>query len=184
MGRRVIFPSLSEQHSRSCMISGWRGGYIKFFRCKTSFAFSQFRLSGELVDAMLDNGVLYLRPIWASKGEICAVLILMFFNISALSKANANVVGGLLENTIFGILTVFLFGNNSLASCMFCGGRVVVEWVVQCSYVVVIGLLCQRGSNRLSSRSDSPFHTISGFRARGVLLCGFEGSAIRKRSSL
>ena len=67
---------------------------------------------------------------------------------------------------------------------MFCGGSVVVEWVIQRSYVVVIVLLCQQGSDRLSSRSDSPFHTISGFPARGVVLCGFEGSALRKRSSL
>ena len=41
-GHFVILTSFSDQHWRSCIISRWNGGYIRFFQSEpTCFAFSQ-----------------------------------------------------------------------------------------------------------------------------------------------
>ena len=74
------------------MISAGSGGFSMFFRFKHAcFAFSQFKLLGELFVAMFDNGVFGFLPICASKGEFfltpCAVILSVLI-ISATSEAN------------------------------------------------------------------------------------------------
>ena len=53
------------------MISAGSGGFSRFFQSKHAcFAFSQFKLLGELFVAIIDNGVFGFLPLCASKGEI------------------------------------------------------------------------------------------------------------------
>ena len=53
------------------MTSAGSGGFSRFFRSKHAcFAFSQFKLLGELFVAMFDDGVFGFLPICASKGAI------------------------------------------------------------------------------------------------------------------
>ena len=50
--RRLIDTSSSQHRCKSCMISADRGGFVRLFQSKHAcLAFSQFRLSGELVVA-------------------------------------------------------------------------------------------------------------------------------------
>ena len=91
-GRFVILTSNSDEHWRSCIISGWSGGYIKFFQSKQAcLNFSQFRLFDHLVVATFDSKVLGFRRMCASKWEIFVALCGInprVFMISAMSEAN------------------------------------------------------------------------------------------------
>ena len=90
--RFVILTSFLDEHWRSCIISGWSGGYIKFFQSKQAcFVFSQFRFFDQLVVATFDSKVLDFRRMCASKWETFVVLCginLRVFMISATSEAN------------------------------------------------------------------------------------------------
>ena len=87
-----MFTSSSDHRCKSCITSAGRGGFVRFLRFKHAcFAFSQFKLLGELLVATFDKGVFGVRPMWASNGEIfvtpCGVILSVLI-ISATSESS------------------------------------------------------------------------------------------------
>ena len=87
-----MFTSSSDHRCKSCITSAGRGGFVRFFRSKHAcFAFSQFKLLGELLVATFDKGVFGVRHMWASKAEVFVTLcgvILSVLIVSATSDAS------------------------------------------------------------------------------------------------
>ena len=108
-----MFTSSSDHHCKSCITSTGKGGFVRFLRSKHAcFAFSQFKLPGELLVATFDKGVFGVRPMWVSNGEIYVTLCGEILSVSIISATS--------EASLYGVfvLSILMTANLRFKVCI------------------------------------------------------------------